>query len=58
MVTEGKFTEALQAFQSILRAVPLLVVDSRPEVDAAKQLVGVAKEYVTGLLCEIRRKVG
>jgi hypothetical protein len=58
MVTEGKFTDALTAFQSILQAVPLLVVDSRKEVDDAKQIVGVCKEYVTGLLCEIKRKVG
>jgi len=41
----------------MLRAIPLLVVESRREVDEAKELVGICKEYVTGLLCELKRKV-
>ncbi len=56
LVTEGKFADGLKAFQSMLRAIPLLVVESRREVDEAKELVGICKEYVIGLLCEIKRK--
>lgn len=32
------------------------MVESRKEVDEAKELVGICKEYVIGLLCEIKRK--
>ncbi|GBF89236.1 coatomer subunit alpha [Raphidocelis subcapitata] len=56
LVTEGKFSDALRAFQAMLRTIPLLVVESRKEVDDAKELVVVCREYATGLLCELKRK--
>ncbi|PKA61099.1 Coatomer subunit alpha-1 [Apostasia shenzhenica] len=54
--TEGKFPEALRLFLNILHTIPLLVVDSRREVDEVKQLIEIAKEYVLGLKIEVKRK--
>ncbi|RCV25117.1 hypothetical protein SETIT_5G140600v2 [Setaria italica] len=54
--TEGKFPEALRQFLSILHTIPLLVVDSRREVDEVKELIQIAREYVLGLKMEVKRK--
>jgi coatomer subunit alpha len=54
--TEGKFPEALRQFMSILHTIPLLVVDSRREVDEVKELIEIAKEYVLGLKMEVKRR--
>ncbi|KAL9684682.1 hypothetical protein QQ045_022123 [Rhodiola kirilowii] len=53
--TAGKFTEALRLFLSILHTIPLVVVESRREVDEVKELVMIAKEYVLGLQMELKR---
>lgn len=55
-VTEGKFGDALTRFTSILLMVPLMVVDSRKEVDDVKELLSIAKEYVIALKIELKRK--
>ncbi|KAJ8763363.1 hypothetical protein K2173_002246 [Erythroxylum novogranatense] len=54
--TAGKFSEALRIFLSILHTVPLIVVDSRKEVDEVKELIVIVKEYVLGLQMELNRK--
>jgi len=54
--TEGKFPEALRQFLSILHTIPLLVVDSRREVDEVKELIVIVREYVLGLKMEVKRK--
>eukprot|EP00268_Persea_americana_P024120 TRINITY_DN2358_c0_g1_i2.p1 TRINITY_DN2358_c0_g1~~TRINITY_DN2358_c0_g1_i2.p1 ORF type:complete len:1219 (+),score=265.30 TRINITY_DN2358_c0_g1_i2:284-3940(+) len=54
--TEGKFGDALRVFLNILHTIPLVVVDSRREVDEVKELVVIAKEYVLGLRIEVKRK--
>ncbi|KAJ7564293.1 hypothetical protein O6H91_02G011500 [Diphasiastrum complanatum] len=54
--TEGKFTEALRLFLGILQTIPLVVVDSRKEVDEVKELLSIAKEYVLALKIELKRK--
>ncbi|CAN1836462.1 Coatomer subunit alpha-1 [Linum perenne] len=54
--TAGKFTEALKLFLGILQAIPLIVVDSRREVDEVKELIIVVKEYVQGLRMELKRR--
>ena len=54
--TEGKFTDALRLFVGILQAIPLVVVDSRKEVDEVKELLGIAKEYAVALRIELKRK--
>jgi len=42
-VTEGKFGEALRAFNAILHVIPLVVVDTRKEVDEVKELLSIAR---------------
>ncbi|CAN6480928.1 unnamed protein product [Victoria cruziana] len=54
--TDGKFSEALRIFLNILHSIPLIVVESRREVDEVKELIVIAKEYVLGLRMEVRRK--
>ncbi|KAK8272567.1 hypothetical protein V6Z12_D11G342400 [Gossypium hirsutum] len=54
--TDGKFTEALRLFLSILHTIPLIVVESRREVDEVKELIIIAKEYVLGLQMELKRR--
>jgi coatomer protein complex subunit alpha (xenin) len=54
--TAGKFTEALKLFLSILHTIPLIVVDSRREVDEVKELIIIVKEYVLGLQMELKRR--
>ncbi|CDY42637.1 BnaC01g00490D [Brassica napus] len=54
--TSGKLTEALRLFLSILHTIPLVVVESRSEVDEVKELVSIAKEYVLGLKMELKRR--
>ncbi|KAG1362151.1 coatomer subunit alpha-1 [Cocos nucifera] len=56
VTTEGKFPEALRQFLGILHTIPLLVVDSRREVDEVKELIQIAREYVLGLKIEVKRK--
>ncbi|KAF8406493.1 hypothetical protein HHK36_008582 [Tetracentron sinense] len=54
--TAGKFTEALRLFLSILHTIPLIVVESRREVDEVKELIIIVKEYVLGLQMELKRR--
>lgn len=54
--TMGKFVEALRLFLSVLQTIPLIVVESRREVDEVKDLIVIAKEYVLGLQLELKRK--
>ena len=55
-ITEGKFTEALRIFLSILQVIPLVVADASKKVDDVKELLEIAKEYVLVLRIELRRK--
>ncbi|PHT76232.1 Coatomer subunit alpha-3 [Capsicum annuum] len=54
--TGGKFSDALRLFLSILHTIPLIVVESRREVDEVKELIVIVKEYVLGLQMELKRK--
>eukprot|EP00897_Mesotaenium_endlicherianum_P007973 jgi/Mesen1/7203/ME000371S06296 len=54
--TEGKFTEALKLFLNILHIIPLVVVETRREVDEVKELLAIAKEYALALKIELKRK--
>ncbi|RZC55738.1 hypothetical protein C5167_014589 [Papaver somniferum] len=56
LTTSGKFSEALHLFLGILHSIPLIVVDSRREVDEVKELIIIAKEYVLGLQIELKRR--
>jgi coatomer protein complex subunit alpha (xenin) len=55
-VTEGKFGDALSRFNGLLHLIPLLVVDTRKEVDDVKELLSIAKEYNIALRIELKRK--
>ncbi|KAL0391932.1 UNVERIFIED_CONTAM: Coatomer subunit alpha-1 [Sesamum radiatum] len=54
--TAGKFSEALRQFMSILHTIPLIVVETRREVDEVKELIIIVKEYVLGLQMELKRR--
>jgi coatomer protein complex subunit alpha (xenin) len=56
LTTEGKFSDALKVFTGILHAIPLLVVETRKEVDEVKELLGVARDYCLALRIELKRK--
>ncbi|KAJ1404216.1 WD40/YVTN repeat-like-containing domain superfamily [Sesbania bispinosa] len=56
LTTAGKFTEALRTFVNILHTIPLIVVESRREVDDVKELVIIVKEYVLALQMELKRR--
>eukprot|EP00891_Asterochloris_glomerata_P008996 jgi/Astpho2/8996/fgenesh1_pm.00133_%23_27_t len=56
LVTEGKFSDALRAINQVLWTVPLVVVDTRREVDELKELIGICKEYNIALRIELKRK--
>lgn len=42
-VTEGKFGDGLLRFTALLHTIPLLVVETRKEVDDVKELIAIAK---------------
>jgi len=50
------FEEAKSLFESILSALPLIIVQSRTEANEVKELVGVCREYLIGISTELKRK--
>ncbi|KNA11000.1 hypothetical protein SOVF_139190 [Spinacia oleracea] len=54
--TSGKFSDALGTFLAILHTIPLVVVESRKEVDDVKELINIVKDYVLGLKMETKRR--
>jgi len=54
--TEGKFSDALVHFLSIMHNLLLIVVDTKQESNEARELLGLAREYVTGIRLELQRK--
>ncbi|KAK9758325.1 hypothetical protein RND81_01G223100 [Saponaria officinalis] len=56
LTNDGKLTEALRTFVNILHSIPLVVVESRREVDEVKELIVIVKEYVMGLKMELQRR--
>jgi len=52
----GSSADALKVFKTILHTIPLLVVETRREVDEVKELLGIAKEYALALRIELKRK--
>lgn len=43
LFTEGRFTNALQGFNQVLWTIPMVVVDSRQEVDEVKELITIGR---------------
>lgn len=56
LTTAGKFAEAIEKFQLILLAIPLVIVDTKQEILEAKQLLQICREYILGLCMETLRK--
>ncbi|XP_063834557.1 coatomer subunit alpha [Ostrinia nubilalis] len=56
LTTAGKFTDAIDKLQRIVQCVPLLHVDTKPELTEAQQLLTVCREYLLGLRMETDRK--
>ncbi|XP_063689653.1 coatomer subunit alpha-like [Bolinopsis microptera] len=56
LTTQGKFGDAAVKFHSILLSVPLLIVDTKEEMNEAIQLMGICREYILGLQMELARK--
>jgi coatomer protein complex subunit alpha (xenin) len=45
----GKFDDAKSHFKAIIQAIPLVVVNTRPEVNETKELLTICKEYLTAI---------
>lgn len=56
LFTGGKFADALAAFSAMLEMIPLTVAETRRQADEVKELLGICREYHTGLRCEIERR--
>ena len=56
LVTGGKFAEALDAFKSIMGSIALALALSRQQVAELKELLGICREYITGLRLELLRR--
>ena len=56
LISVGKFQEAINKFRKIMLSVPLLVVDTKQQIQEAQQLVSIAKNYIVGFSMEIERK--
>ena len=56
LFTNGKFQEAHDAFAHIVSAICLTVVEVRSQVGELKELLGIAREYLTALRLELLRK--
>ncbi|GAB2267669.1 hypothetical protein Dimus_002652 [Dionaea muscipula] len=54
--SNGKFTEALRLFIGVLQTIPVIVVESRREVDDVKELISITREYVLGIKLELKRR--
>eukprot|EP00180_Rhodochaete_pulchella_P001834 Plantae.Rhodophyta-Rhodochaete_pulchella.ctg2761.p1 GENE.Plantae.Rhodophyta-Rhodochaete_pulchella.ctg2761~~Plantae.Rhodophyta-Rhodochaete_pulchella.ctg2761.p1 ORF type:complete len:553 (+),score=110.24 Plantae.Rhodophyta-Rhodochaete_pulchella.ctg2761:343-2001(+) len=54
--TAGKFSDALSIFKFIISALPLLVAKTGAEKDEAFEVLEMSREYVTGIMIEMRQK--
>jgi len=54
--TAGNFSEAVSYFLKILHSIPFLSLESKKEINEAKELVGICREYLVGLKVELHRR--
>jgi coatomer protein complex subunit alpha (xenin) len=52
LFTDGKFSNALQAFNQMLWTIPLVVVTSRKEVDEVKELLTICRSAAHTSKCK------
>jgi coatomer protein complex subunit alpha (xenin) len=51
----GKFIEALEKFRSLLYSIPLLVVENKPDITRAQELVSLCREYIIGKFIIVKK---
>ncbi|KAI5701194.1 hypothetical protein M8J75_007088 [Diaphorina citri] len=56
LTTSGKFVDAIEKLRNVLICIPLLVVTTKKEIEEAKQIINICKEYIVGLQMETYRK--
>ncbi|XP_047539702.1 coatomer subunit alpha isoform X1 [Vanessa atalanta] len=56
LTTSGKFTEAIERLQRLVRVVPLLQLETKQELAEAMQLLAICRDYLLGLQMETARK--
>lgn len=54
--TEGRFTEALRLFRSCLHQLIFCIADTPEQENEVRDILNVAREYVTALEVEMKRK--
>lgn len=47
--TSGSFKESLEAFKTIIHGIPLVVTATRSETNEIKELLDIAREYITAI---------
>ncbi|KAK8813356.1 hypothetical protein WA158_002948 [Blastocystis sp. Blastoise] len=52
----GKFEETLSAFRHLILAIPMMVVDTKEEEAALKDMLENSREYITAVLIEFARR--
>ncbi|XP_026686772.1 coatomer subunit alpha-like [Diaphorina citri] len=48
LTTSGKFVDAIEKLRNVLISIPLLVVTTKKEIEEAKQIINICKEYIVG----------
>ena len=56
MVTEGKFVDAVKALQGVMHGLIFAIADTKDEQREIREMLGIAKEYVSALSFEFERK--
>ncbi|KAJ6240808.1 coatomer subunit alpha [Anaeramoeba flamelloides] len=54
--TSGKFQGSLDKFLEIIKKIPFLVVHSKDNFYKVKELIGICREYITGISMELERR--
>eukprot|EP00002_Diphylleia_rotans_P021045 TRINITY_DN4090_c0_g1_i4.p1 TRINITY_DN4090_c0_g1~~TRINITY_DN4090_c0_g1_i4.p1 ORF type:complete len:1144 (-),score=254.36 TRINITY_DN4090_c0_g1_i4:279-3710(-) len=56
LVTGGKFSEAMSTFMQIIHTLPFIIATNKQEANEARELLGICREYITGIKLEMARK--
>ncbi|CAL8124546.1 unnamed protein product [Orchesella dallaii] len=56
LTTLGKFPEAVEKFRNLLLHTPLLLLDNKPDITKAQELISLCREYILGLQMDLFRK--
>ncbi|KAK2718007.1 hypothetical protein QYM36_006704 [Artemia franciscana] len=56
LTSQGKFSEAVEQFRSLLLSIPLLIVDTKQDASSANDMLWLCREYILGCQMEMHRK--